>query len=243
MSPRRFGSLAVPLALALAAGSGCARQEESILVTRALPITSPCVADVNAPDALQQGVLDLSFDTAYLASFEVFNNLAQKGQTSNATGVDTSELHLKEVDVSLDTPQDSTVIDRVKSSGAGLAEYTDPVATVSLLGQDSSAAFAEVHQPTVEALRNAVSAAHGTDVELLLTMDVTFRAVRASNVGVNNVGEIEARTFTLPISMCFGCLRDCSTCGGACDSDTAVGSGLCGNAQDGPTIPESCVGE
>lgn len=236
-----FGlSAAGLLSVALLTGS-CAKQEESLIVTRALVVESPCSISTGSNTSLARGFVDLSFDTAYWAAFELKNNLVSTASDKTSSGVNTSELYIDSVDVVLDTPQDSSIIAAVEAVDPALVDFNQIQASNSLQGQDILGTWVEIPEATFDALRNAMAAKYDDDVRLTLTMTVTFRAVRASNKGVNDFGEIEAREFTLPIEMCVNCLRDCSACGSGCDGDTTVGSGLCGSAQDGATVPASCV--
>jgi len=224
------------VSLAVALGS-CARQEESLIVTRALIIESPCTLGLSTSSALARGFVDLSFVTGYWAGFELKNNLIQQPSGSTSSGVDTSEMYIESVDVRLDTPQDSSIIDAVEAVDPALVDYNQILASNSFAGQDSWGEFVEVPQATMDALRNAISAKYSPDVRLTMTMNVTFHAIRASN----KIGEVDAREFTLPVELCFDCLRDCTGCGAGCSTDESVGVGLCGSAQDGAVVPASCV--
>lgn len=239
----RIGFVAGSALVCLAVlSSGCARQEESIIVEKALPLTAPCsVASSGSGNVYSpRGIVDLSFDTGFMAAFLVVNNLQQQGNQNTSSGVETSEMHLTSVDVVLDMPQDSAVISDAESVDGALTQYNQILASTSFDAQDTIEALVEVPEASLDALRDSISARYSDDVRLTMTMNVTFHAVRASNTGVNDFGEIDAREFTYPVDLCFDCLRDCSCGDPDCESDMDIGSGVCGYAQSDTIIPASC---
>jgi hypothetical protein len=238
---RRIGFVAVPTFLSLAVlTSGCARQEESIIVDKAITLTAPCSVADGSDTYSPRGVVDISFDTGFMAAFLLVNNLQQQGAENSSTGVEPSEMHLTSVDVRLDMPQDSAVISDVNSVDGALVEYNQILASTSFDAQDTIEALVEVPEASFDALRNSISARYADDVRLTMTMNVTFHAVRASNKGVNDFGEIDAREFTYPVDLCFNCLRDCSCGDPDCATDMDVGTGVCGYAQGQTITPLSC---
>lgn len=242
MANRRFGYLRAPAILTLGLlASSCARQEEHLIVESAALVEAPCNIST-APGSLRgRGFVDVSFDTGYFAAFTLRNNLVLQGADNSSTGVEPSEMHLTSVDVVLDMPQDPSIISAVAATDPALVEYNQILASSSFNGQDTISTFVEIPAATFDGLRDAISARYTDDVRLTMTMGVTFHALRASNKGVNDFGEVDAREFTLPIEVCFNCLRDCEGCGAGCDTDMDVGaSGICGSAQDQSLKPASC---
>lgn len=254
---RRY-ALAALVATGALASSGCVQEEESLIITQANSLTSSddgaCSSD-SSSTPLGLDVLDVSFGTGYLASFTLANQLPSR--TSN-NGIDDNELKVTSVDVRLDTPQDPSIIGSVDPA---FVEFNTPVATNSLPPNSSLAYIVEVPASAMQAVGSAIGASVGTDTTLTMTMTVTFRAVRAANVYGNGLGEIESRSFTLPIKVCAGCLLDCQptevttvdsmgeetvtdvcTLDNCLNADAIGNGGACGNAQTNPVSPPCCVG-
>lgn len=240
------------------ASSGCVQEEESLIITQANSLSNSddgaCSSDTSATP-LGVDVLDVSFGTGYVASFTLANQLPTR--TSN-NGISDNELKVTSVDVRLDTPQDPSIIAAVDPA---FVEFNTPVATNSLAPGSSLPYVVEVPASAMDAIGAAVGNAVGTDTSLTMTMTVTFRALRAANVYGNGLGEIESRSFTLPIKICAGCLLEClptevTTTNSMGDDETVdvctienclnaptIGAGgACGNAQTNPVNPPCCVG-
>ena len=238
--------------------SGCVQEEESLIITQANSLTASedgaCSSD-NSATPLGVDVLDVSFGTGYVASFTLLNQLPTR--TSN-NGIDDNELKVTSVDVRLDTPQDPSIISSVDPA---FVEFNTPVATNSLSPGNSLAYVVEVPASAMDAVGTAIGNAVGTDTTLTMTMTVTFRAVRAANVYGNGLGEIESRSFTLPIKVCAGCLLEClptevtttnamgveetvdvCTLDNCLNATTFEAGGACGNAQTNAVNPACCVG-
>ncbi len=254
---RKF-ALATLVSTGVFFSSACVEEEESLIILRANPITTSdsgfCSTDTSST-ALGLDVVDVSFGTGYVASFTLKNQLPSR--TSN-NGIDDNELKVTSVDVRLDTPQDPSIIGSVDPA---FAEFNTPVATDSLPPQGETSYIVEVPASAMQAVGNAIGSAVGTDTTLTMTMTVTFRAVRAANVYGNGLGEIESRSFTLPIKVCAGCLLEClptevttvnemgeeetvdvCTLENCLNAGTGFSGGACGNAQTNPVSPPCCVG-
>ena len=80
----------------------------------------------------------------------------------------------------------------------------------------------------------------GGFVSLVATM--SFHGRRTGN-SVGGIGDVEAREFQFPVSLCTGCLIDCTGCDPPmCPVDTTDwAGGVCGNAQDRLLYPATCA--
>ena len=77
-----------------------------------------CTADPNANTLLQQGLLDVGYGTAYTLPVVLLNNLRARS-TKTSSGVDDSELQLRDVDVRLSLPQAPEVLRQVAAQESG----------------------------------------------------------------------------------------------------------------------------
>ncbi len=229
------------LALSSLVALSCAEQEESLYVVHAVPIDPEgCSAN---PSSVGQGwdTLDLSFDTGFVVALQLKNNL-MSGRTSNS-GIDDSEMLLRDVDVRLDIPQRPDLIEAIAAVDPSLVEFNSVLASDSISGQQESVVAVRIPPGSLDAIGTAVGGTFGTgsDLRIGLTVSIVVHALRASNELGGGVGKVEAREFVFPVDLCFNCLRDCSTCAGTC-TDTEVGSGgVCGNAQSVATVPMDCI--
>jgi hypothetical protein len=235
-------SLALATLLAFL-GSGCADNEESLIVLNAPAwMGGDCVIPGDASaESLPYGVLDLSFGTPYAMPAILLNNTTS-GAKANNSGVVTNELQLLDADVDLSMAQAPEIIDDIRDSDKALVSFNVPLPTNSLApGQTQGVLVEVIPQMTAIALGDAIRAAFGQNAKLTVEAHVLFHASRSGNT-VGKVGQIDAREFSFPISVCFGCLLSCATCPGAeCPvASSAWGGGVCGNAQDLLVYPAAC---
>ncbi|TPV93311.1 MAG: hypothetical protein B7733_21135 [Myxococcales bacterium FL481] len=251
---RRVGfALAVSTVTSLGA---CAPDEESLIVRYApqWPLKDEafqCRVDGTQTVVRGGGILDLTFRGAYTQPFLLENNLtAGGGPTSGNNGVDDSEIELQAASVRLEIPQDPRVIELVAAQDPNLVEFRFAVQSISISGGGKQGLAVQViPAPTAAAFADVIPRLHPTDVSLTVLVHTVFHANRGSNSSFNdnadrpnalNVLEVDAREFTYPIDLCFGCLRDCPP---NLDpgSDLIASGGLCGAAQDQPAIPVGCL--
>ncbi|MBL8945539.1 MAG: hypothetical protein JNK45_20415 [Myxococcales bacterium] len=238
-------SLTVVTLLALL-GTGCAENEESLIVLNAPAWTEDgCVitADPSAVGLLF-GLLDLSYGTSYVMPVILLNNTEPR-DTANA-GIDTNEMQLLSVDVDLSMSQAPDVMDAVRDVDEGLVSFNLPLATNSLpAGATQGVAVEAISQRASNALAQAIVAQLGADARPTVEATVVFHASRSGN-GVGKVGEIDSRDFTFPIRVCVGCLTSYATCPGGVEPEPEPGvevewaGGICGNAQDNVVYPSVC---
>jgi hypothetical protein len=230
---------AVALGAALFAG-GCADAQETLIITNALSLGTDCVADPGAA-ILTTGTLDTSFGTGMVVGLALVNR-QPPGATDNS-GLDSSEIHTRDVQVSLSMPQAPQVIDNLRAQNGAFVEFTLPIQSYSLQGEQTVGIIVEVLTPPATiALDDALNGAFEPGSQVYLVADIVVTAERTGNTA-GNVGVIESREFTFPVRVCSGCLIDCSTCpGGACPADDLTyAGGVCGNAQDSPLVPSTCA--
>jgi hypothetical protein len=189
-------------------------------------------------EVLSRGVIDASFATAGVVWFQVKNNMSPEAGGDNNTHIDNSEMFLTDVDVRISTPQDGSIAGAVDN---GLVEYNMPVAGDSFTGQEVVHVAVPITADTISQLGSAIAGSVGTSAVVTMIIEVEFHGLRASNE-FGGLGEIDARPFTFPIDICFGCLRDCSGCPDVpeCASDPSVGAGQCGYAQNNLIVPSVC---
>lgn len=227
--------------------AGCAENEESLLVLNA-PFwdpSSPCGVMPNMNmngQSLSSGLLDLAYRTPYVMPATLLNNTAPQEIDDNNSGIMSNELQLIDADVDLSLAQAPEIIDQLEAENGALVSFNVPLPTVSIFpGQQQAVIVEVVPQPTSVALAEAIEAAFGLESRLTLEAKVAFHASRSGNT-IGKVGDVDARDFSFPIQMCFGCLLTCSTCeGGMCPvGEFSVAGGVCGNAQDRPLYPSAC---
>lgn len=224
---------------------GCSENEESLIVLNApyWQDDGQCVVMPSMDGvSLTNGVLDLSFGTPYVMPATLLNNTPALEEGDNNAGIDTNEIQLLDADVDLSIPQAPEVIDQLRDQDPALISFNVPLPTVSIFPEQMQTVLVEViPQPTAVALANALSASFGTSARATIVARVIFHASRSGN-NIGKVGGIDAREFSFPISLCFGCLVTCASCEeGACPiGDFNVAGGVCGNAQDLPLYPSVC---
>ena len=232
-------------ALAALALSGCAREQESLIVLHSPAWDGGCTVDGNNDVALTQGVLDVSFGTPYMMPAALFNQNVNQQPTVTNNRVDNGELQLSGADVQLRMPQAPEVIDDLEAQNEAFVEFTVDVPTLSLASGERQGVLVEVvSQAAAVALADSVEARLGANARPTLVVDTTFRALRSGNRR-GKVGEIESRVYSFPIELCVGCLFTCATCepDGTCPQNAAPGftGGVCGNAQDFLVAPAVCT--
>jgi hypothetical protein len=236
-------SLSVVTLLALL-GTGCAENEESLIVLMAPAWEmGGCIITADAGAAsLPYGILDLTYGTPYAMPAILLNNTAEQSAGDNNSGVQSNELQLLDADVDLSMPQAPDVIEALRDIDDALVSFNVPLSTNSLPPGGSAGVLVEViPQRTSMALGDVIAAQVGTNAKLTIQAAVQFHASRSGNA-VGKVGEIDARDFSFPIQVCFGCLTSCTSCPDAeCPLDaTGWAGGICGNAQDLVVYPSVC---
>lgn len=232
-------TLAVSL---VALASGCAENQESLIVLMAPAWEEGCVISGDAgAAALPYGTLDLSFGTPYAMPAILQNNTGE-GATVNNSGVDSNEIQLLDADVDLSMAQAPEIIDALRDRNEALVSFNVPLSTNSIGAGDTQGVLLEViPQQTSAALADEITAAFGAQAKLTVEAEVQFHGTRSGN-NIGKVGGIDAREFSFPISVCFGCLQTCAGCpGGVCPvGDFEWAGGVCGNAQDLVVFPAAC---
>jgi hypothetical protein len=236
-------SLTVVTLLALL-GTGCAENEESLIVLMAPAWEmTDCIitADTRAA-SLPYGILDLNYGTPYAMPAILLNNTAEQAPNDNNSGVQSNELQLLDADVDLSLPQAPEVIDALRDIDGALVSFNVPLSSNSLPPGGAAGVLVEViPQRTAMQLRDELAARVGANAKLTVQAAVQFHASRSGNT-IGKVGEIDARDFSFPIQVCFGCLTTCVSCPDAeCPVEaTEWGGGICGNAQDLEVYPAVC---
>ncbi|MFO0636230.1 MAG: hypothetical protein U0168_25640 [Nannocystaceae bacterium] len=236
-------TLAVVSSLALSALTGCADNQESLIVLMAPLWNDDGDCGVtDSTDAMLQGTLDLSFGTPYIMPALLYNQTLKQNAAKKNTGTMSNELQVIDATVSLQIPQAPEIISDLRAQDDALVHFDVPLSTNSIPPQSTAGVLVEiVPQQTAVALATAVTEKFGAAARVTLRADVQFHASRSGNT-VGRVGEIDARAFSFPVSLCLGCLIDCSTCPDQmCPAQaSSFNGGVCGNAQDLALIPAGC---
>ena len=240
---KRVWILPLGLLAATLVATGCAREQESLIV-RHSPTWSDgeCRIDAGNDTALLTGVLDLSQGTAYLMPLIIQNQLLSEAPDTSNNGIDNGEVQIVGADVTLRMPQAPEVLDSVAGQNGAFVEFSVDLASVSVAsGQRAGITVEVISQGASDALATAIQQELPENSQPTILADVVVRASRTGNK-VGAVGEIDSRTYTFPIRLCFDCLLTCSTCNdGQCPTESRgfVG-GVCGNAQDALIAPGGC---
>ena len=234
-----------PLIATLAVlGTACADNQESLIVLLAPAWDTPgeCLIQASSEISLPYGILDLSYGTPYAMPAILLNNAAEQGANDNNSGVVSNEIQLLDADVDLTMAQAPDIIDDLRATNGGLVSFNVPLSQNSLLPGASAGVLVEViPQQTSAALADAIMAQFGPEAKLTVEAHVQFHASRSGN-NIGKLGGIDAREFSFPISVCFGCLGSCATCPAAmCPvGNSEWAGGICGNAQDFTVYPAAC---
>lgn len=222
---------------------GCADQEESLIVLHSPAFQQGlCLADSNSSVSLQYGVLDVAHGTGYTLPVVLLNNLTSRPASGTSSGVDNSELQLRDVDVTLSMEQSPEVLRQVAAESASYVRFTATLPSVSLPpGQETGVLVEAITDGASRSLRTAMEALLPEGARPSVTAELVFHATRTGN-SRGSVGVIDARAYTFPIEICIGCLPiSCATCPDEqCPADAQQFSSVCGNAQDGILVPAGC---
>jgi hypothetical protein len=220
---------------------GCADEQEMLVILNAVAWSGPgeCAIAGATGQVLNNGALDSSFGTGFVAPL-LLSNEQPTNRTTNS-GVDSSEVHLRDYDVSLSIPQAPEMADALSAQDAAFVEFSAPLQSISLAGGARQGVIVEVlTPPAVQALDRELNTRFEPGSQITVVAEIVIHAERTGN-SVGNLGVISSRTFTYPIRVCSGCLIDCSPCeGGACPAEDSYAGGVCDNAQDFPLVPLSC---
>lgn len=244
MEPRvdgraRSGWLAGLLVLGVV---GCADQEESLIVVHSPAFEQgACLADANSSTSLQYGVLDVAYGTGYTLPVVLRNNLAPRPASGSSSGVDNSELQLRDVDVTLGMPQAPEVLRQVAAEDPSFVSFTVTLPSVSLPpGQDTGVLVQVVSEGASRSLQQAMEDLLPAGARPSVDAELEFHATRTGN-SRGSIGVIDARAYTFPVEICSGCLpTTCETCPEEQCPPNAVFASVCGNAQDGLLSPIQC---
>jgi len=227
------------LSLGCLLASGCADQQETIVVTHApLWTDQGCIIDASIDAALLRGTLDVEWETPYLLPLAVLNNLS----TSSSSNTElTNEVQLTDADVRLEVPQSEDILEHVSTDQANVS-FNQVLSSISVAAGDRVGIGVEViGRPASQAFNEALEMFLDAGGRVTVVAKVVIHGERSSG-SVGQVGTVEAREFTFPIELCQGCLFTCSGCeGGACPAAfDGVHGGICGNAQDLAVTPTIC---
>ncbi len=233
------------LLMGLMAATGCAREQESLIVRGAAAWTDgECIVDGANDVSMGRGTLDVAFGSPYIMPVILQNQLlTQPAMTSN-NGIDNGEMQLIGADVTLRMPQAPDVLEDVAAQDAAFVEFSADLAAISIgAGERQGLSVEVVSQGASEAFADSIPVTLSAESEPTLLADVVFRARRTGNK-VGAVGEVESRVFTYPIRLCLNCLFTCVGCvDGQCPVDDVGGfnGGICGAAQDRAVGPRVCA--
>jgi hypothetical protein len=226
--------------LAIGAGS-CADQEEVLIVDRSPAWEQgECTVSPNSNEVLQSGTLDVLHGTAYAVPVVLVNNLRARS-TKTSSGIDDSEIQLRNVDVVLSMDQTPEVIERVAAEDPSFVRFSATLASQSLAGGEETGVLVEaITDGASRAFREAIEELLPDGARPTVVATLTFHATRSGNAR-GSLGVVDAREYTFPIRLCVGCLgTSCETCPEeSCPSEPSF-VGVCGNAQDGILWPAQC---
>jgi hypothetical protein len=225
----------------LLAAGGCADEEEALIVLHSPAFEQGCTADPNTSVLLQQGHLDVAWGTPYTLPVVLLNNLRSRPATQTNTGVDDSEMQLRDVDVSLSMSQAPEVMRQVADEDPGFVHFSAVLPGQSMVGgQETGVLVQVITDGASRALRDAMMELLPEGSRPVLAAELTFHATRTGNTA-GSLGIVDARAYTFPIELCIGCLgTTCETCPDEqCPAEPRF-VGVCGNAQDGLLTPDVC---
>jgi hypothetical protein len=229
---------------------GCADEQETLVVLNAVAWqgAGECsIGSSGTSQILNNGVLDTSFGTGFVAPLLVANQANRSGGVSGSNqGTDTTEVQLSDVDVTVSIPQAPEIQDALDGQNSAYLDFNAPLQSVSLSSSSTRGIIVEVlTPPAVQALNAELTSRFDPGTSVTLVADIVINAKRSGNTS-GKIGVISARTFSYPITACSGCLIDCSGCPmGQCPASTpdmpiTYSGGVCNNAQDFPMVPTGC---
>ncbi|MEX1368147.1 MAG: hypothetical protein AB1Z98_33770 [Nannocystaceae bacterium] len=235
---KRLAGGLVVASLVASTGSGCAREQEALIVLYSVaptvdPMSSGCLYEEDTDIRIASGLLDVSAGDPYVLAPLLLNNLPSRAANANNSGVDDSELQLTStVDITLRVP---SAVARERGTGAdGRAvplSYEASIATDSLPPGDMYVTRFDAI-PAELAVSLAAAIAPGESVDVVA--EIEFHATRTGN-SRGRVGVIDSRVYEFPITLCNGCMVTRCECSAddVCIAGTEEAHELvCGRAQD-----------
>jgi hypothetical protein len=239
---RRARRLVRVASVALLAGLGaCADEQEALIVLHTSNWEGgACGVDANSEEGLALGQLDLRGGSGYFTGVVLRNQLVAQGNETNS-GVDNSEMQLRDVDVLLQMPQAPEILDAIEAEDPAMVDFNVTLPSDSLPGESNiGVIFEAIPATTAMRIADAVAGLPAGSAPIIEVHQVYHARRTGNNVG--GVGEFEAREYIFPVRLCVDCLFTCSGCMDmACPGNTGpIVGGVCGSTQDLPYGPAAC---
>ena len=221
----------------LVSSTACVQDQEFLIVDRAVWFDATTCSLTGTEAAVSNLTADVKFSGTRIGVGLVVTNYTSTNPQSN-TGLDDSEIVLDGAEVVL------------SFSGGGISAnaFAAPIGQLSLFGGDTQSVVVEVPTSVVDSLRSTMESLPAGSVETL-DMEITLTGRKSGASGPGGLGKVEARTFSYPLQICYGCMEVClpaTDCGGVegdppvCPTETVWGGGTCGYAQ-GPVYNPACT--
>lgn len=241
---RHLAGALVVASLVASTGSGCAREQEALIVLRSVAPTvmdDSCEFEVGGEIGILIGTLDVSAGDPYVLAPVLLNNLPSRAVGSTNSGVDDSELQLSStVDITLNVPSEIAQERGLSAAGDVVPlSYGQPVATDSIAPGEETTIVMDIVRPDVS---ESLAAAIEPGQRVQITAEIQFSASRSGNAR-GNLGVVDARLYTFPIVLCNGCMVTRCECDASdsCVPGTESFERECLRAQDSAIIdPPFC---
>lgn len=184
----------------------CAQDQETLIVRGAISFDDECMLDDSV--RLASDTLDVAIDAPFALGLLVANVSTQN--SSSNTGIeDDGEIKLEYAEV------------RLSFSGGNPAgfesEFEVTIPSDSIPSGEELGVMVTVPASVTQALRGSVAPGQLPTLE----MSVTLVGQRTSPAGNGKLGEVRAREYTFPFTLCNGCVPCVSACGLPQSSDCA----------------------
>lgn len=185
----RHARIVAPLVLLSVFASGCADDQELLIVRSAVGFDEECLLDESV--ALANDTIDVSLVGPFALGLLVSNVQTQNAQ-SNTNIEDDGELRLKYAEVTLS----------LEGSGGIGSTFEVTLPNDSIPSGEDRGVVVTVPSSALDSIRGSV----GGDELPIMEMSVVLVADRTSQVANGKLGEVRSREYIFPFTVCNGCL-------------------------------------
>lgn len=185
----RHARIVAPLVLLSVFASGCADDQELLIVRNAIGFDEECQLDQSI--SLTNDTIDVSVEAPFGIGLLVSNVQTQNG-SSNTNIEDDGELRLKYAEVTLS----------LEGSGGIGSTFEVTIPNDSIPSGEDRGIFVTVPSSAIDSIRGSVPAG---DLPIM-EMSIVLVSDRTSQVANGHLGEVRSREFIFPFTVCNGCL-------------------------------------
>lgn len=202
--PRRLRIVA-PLVLLSVLASGCADDQELLIIRHAIGLDEECLLDDSV--ALSSDTIDVAVAAPFGLGL-VVSNVQTQNAGSNTNIEDDGELRLKYAEVTLS----------LEGSGGIGSTFEVTLPNDSIPSGEDRNVFVTVPSSALDSIRGTIDGG----ALPIMEMSVVLVADRTSQVANGKLGEVRSREYIFPYTVCEGCLATCNLACGVPQASSCV---------------------